>query len=86
MTAIPTRADMLAALADPDPANPLAAAIGAAIMAFGDALNTQVERAGAIPDAVILPAPSTEIEAFALDLFVQELSGTGIRVKIKCDS
>jgi hypothetical protein len=86
MTAIPTRADMLAALADPDPANPLAAAIGAAIMAFGDALNTQVERAGAIPDAVILPAPSTEIEAFALELFIRELSGTGIRVKIKCDS
>jgi hypothetical protein len=83
---IPTRAEMLVAMNAPDPANPLAAAIGAAIMAFGDALNTQVERAGAIPDPVVLPAPTTEIEAFALELFVQELSGTGIRVKIKGDS
>jgi hypothetical protein len=83
---IPTRAEILAAMNDPDPANPLAAAIGAAIMAFGDALNAQVERAGAIPDPVVLPAPTTEIEAFALELFVQELSGTGIRVKIQGDS
>jgi hypothetical protein len=86
MTAIPTRAELVAALADPDPANPLAAAIGAAIMAFGDALNTQVERAGAIPDPFLLPAPTTEVEAFALDVFVRELSGTGTRVKIKGDS
>jgi hypothetical protein len=85
MSAIPTRAEMFAAIRDANTDNPLAAAIAAAISAYGDALNEQAHRAGAIPDPIVLPKPTTEIEAFALELFVNELSMSGARVVVRDD-
>jgi hypothetical protein len=86
MSKVPTRAELMAAITDPDISNPLAAEIALAITAYADELNRQVERAGAMPDPLVLPAPSTEIEAFALELFSREIAAAGARVKIKGDS
>ena len=65
---IPTRAELLAALANPDFGNPLAAALDAAIVSYGEAVNAQALRAGGVPNPVLLEAPRTEIEAFAIEL------------------
>jgi hypothetical protein len=87
MSKIPTRAELMAAIADPDMSNPLAAEIALAITAYADELNRQMERGGAMPNPLVLPAPATEIEAFALELFANEFTAaSGTRVKIKGDS
>ena len=38
-----------------------------------------------MPDPLVLPAPKTEIEAFALELFTREITAAGTRVRIKGD-
>ncbi len=86
MSKVPTRAELMAAITDPDMSNPLAAKIAAVIVEYTTALHQQMERACAMPDPLVLPAPTTEIEAFALELFAHELAAAGARVKIKGDS
>lgn len=82
----PSRAELIAALDDPNPDNPLATAIAAVIASYANELNQQASRAGAIPKPVILPMPQTEIEAFALELFSEEIRGMGIHITLKTDS
>jgi hypothetical protein len=82
MTAVPTRAEMLAALADPNQANPLAARIGAAITGYGDLLNEQARRAGAVPNPFVVVMPRTAVDVFALEAFTRELAASGIQVSI----
>jgi hypothetical protein len=82
MTAVPTRADMLAALADPDGSNPLAARIAAAITGYGDMLNEQARRAGAVPNPFVVAMPRTAVDVFALEAFTRELAASGIKVSI----
>ena len=77
---VPTRAELLAALDDPNADNPLAAAIAAAITSYGNALAGQVTRAGAFHNPLVLPMPQSELEAFALELFAEEIRGAGIRI------
>jgi len=77
---VPTRAELLAALDDPNPDNPLAVAIGNVLASYAIELNQQADRAGASPNPLVLPTPQTEIEAFALELFTEEMRGAGIRV------
>lgn len=79
----PTRAELIAAIADANPANPLAAAIGAVITSYGVELDNHAKRAGSLPVPILLSAPHTEIEAFALELVVNELSAMGGRVQIR---
>lgn len=81
----PTRAELLAALEDHNPDNPLAVAIGAVIASYANELNQQTSRAGAIPYPVILPMPQTELEAFALELFSEEIRSMGIHITLKTD-
>jgi hypothetical protein len=85
MSKVPTRAELMAAISDPDMTHPLAAEIAAVIMDYTDELNRQIERAGAMPDPLILPAPRTEIEAFALELLTHEFATIGSRVKIRSE-
>ena len=82
MTAVPTRADMLSALADPDETNPLAAQIASAIVGYGDQLSEQAHRAGAVPNPFVVAMPRSAVDAFALEEFTKELSALGIRVSI----
>ena len=82
----PTRAELIAALDDPDPANPLAQAVAACVSAYADELNNQASCRGAWPNPLVLPAPATEVEAFALELFMQQMIASNIRVRIKGDS
>jgi len=82
----PTRTDLLAALNAPDPANPLAVAVSQALERYTKQLSEQTNRNGAWPTRFMLPAPATEIEAFALELFTKETVASGITVRIKGDS
>jgi hypothetical protein len=86
VTAVPSRQELLAAIDDPDATNPLALNIVALLDGYTAALNAQARRAGAIPETVILAAPNTEIEAFALELFTSHITSMGVRVEIKGDS
>lgn len=81
----PSRAELIAALDDPNPDNPLATAIAAVIASYANELNQQASRAGVMPNLVILPMPQTELEAFALELFTEEIRSLGIRIKLKTD-
>jgi hypothetical protein len=80
---LPTRQQMIEAMADPNTANPLAAEIAAAITAYADDLANQAERQRAMPNPLLLSAPRTDVEAFALELFTKEITAAGIRVKIR---
>jgi hypothetical protein len=82
----PTRAELLAALSAPDPANPLAVAVSQALERYTKQLSKQASRKGGWPNPLVLPAPATEIEAFALELFMKEMAASGITVRIKGDS
>lgn len=83
MTAVPTRLELLAALDDPDPSNKLSIAISLATERLVAAMNEQARRAGQIPDPVVLPLPDTEIEAFALEVFMEEITRMGVRVVLR---
>ncbi len=82
MPHVPTRAELLAALDDPNPENPITTAIAAVITSYGNALAEQVSRAGGWPNPLVLPTPQTEIEAFALELFTEEIRSNGIRITL----
>lgn len=82
---VPTRAELLAALDDPDDRNPLAAQIAAVIASYGNALAEQANRAGAVPQPLILPMPTTELEAFALELFTEDIRMMGIRISLQTE-
>ncbi len=86
MPAQPTRAQLLAALNDPDPANPLAIAVSQTLECYTRQLAEQADRKGAWPNPLVIPAPATEIEAFALELFMKEMAASGITVRLKGDS
>jgi hypothetical protein len=82
MTSIPSRARLLSALVNPDPNNPIAGSIVAACDNYTRSLEQQMMRAGGMPESIVLPTPVTEIEAFALELFIRQLGGSGIRVML----
>ena len=82
----PTRAELETALANADHNDPLARRIAAHLASYTLCLQDAVKRAGGWPDSLTLPAPATEVEAFALELFTRELAGQGIAIAIKGDS
>lgn len=77
---VPTRAELLAAVDDPDPRNPLAIAIADVIARYADELSLQADLCNGMPNPVVLPVPETEIEAFALELFTADIAALGIRI------
>lgn len=78
--AVPTRAELLAAIDDPDPRNPMAIAIADVVARYADELSLQASLCNGMPNPLVLPAPSTEIEAFALELFAADIAALGIRI------
>ena len=83
MTAVPSRSELIAALNDPDPNNPLSGAIAHAIERYTAALSEQTQRAGQFLETLVLRPPDTEIEAFALEVFLEQIAQMGIRVVLR---
>jgi hypothetical protein len=86
MTVPPTRAQILAALQD-SAENPLAARVAGAVAAYGRAFEEEAHRRGGL-EFIRLPAPTDEVEAVALELFLDEIRAQmpSVRIKIKGDS
>lgn len=82
MSHTPSRAELLAALEDSDPKNPLARAIADAISDYSTALEKQTSKTGRFSGTIVFRTPATEIEAFALELFTEEIRAAGINVRI----
>ena len=82
MHAVPTRAELLAAVEDHDPGNSLGVEIAVAVASYANILGEQAE-CKKVVHTVVLPMPHTETEAFALELFSTELAAMGIHVIIK---
>jgi hypothetical protein len=86
MTLPPSRAEILAALQDTD-YNPLASRVAEAMTAYRLAFQEDARRRGSL-ELIELPAPTDEVEAFALELFLVQSRKEMPRVviKIKGDS
>jgi hypothetical protein len=82
MHQVPSRAAVISAIIQGDQWHPIALGITAALRTFGDQLEAQAYRACGIPDPVVLSVPRTEIEAFALELFLLETAHTGMRITL----
>jgi hypothetical protein len=63
----------LAALDDPDPANPIAVEIARLVTAYSDNFRRQVERLGYIPADILRVKPRWPIEAVAMRLTTQTI-------------
>jgi hypothetical protein len=61
-----SEADLQAALADPNPANPVAAEVARLIDDYVANCQTHIEQLGRIPESVIHVKPRWPIEAFAM--------------------
>jgi hypothetical protein len=59
---------VVAALQDPDPANPIAVEVARLIAAYTNNFKRQVERLGRIPSDILLIKPRWPIEAVAMRL------------------
>jgi hypothetical protein len=86
MTVPPSRAEILAALQDPQH-NDLASRVANALTAYGRAFEGQANRRGSL-ETIRLPAPTDEVEAVALEMFLGEIRGKipNTVIKIKGDS
>jgi hypothetical protein len=82
----PSRAEIIAALNDPNP-NPLADSIADAIAKYSRAFADEATRRGGLKH-IRLPAPTTEVEAVAFELFVEQIKAEipSASIKIKGDS
>jgi hypothetical protein len=78
----PTRQDIEAALADPNPNNQLAKQVAAAIAAYAEHFQEAVRRQGGFDQPIRLPEPRNAVESKAFELFMAELgaSAPGARV------
>jgi hypothetical protein len=82
----PSRAEILAALQDKN-YNPLASRVAEAMTAYRLAFEDEARRRGSL-ELIELPAPTDEVEAFALELFLVETRAQmpNTTIKIKGDS
>ncbi len=78
----PSRAEILAALQDPQP-SPLASAVFDAITVYARAFDKEAHR-----EIIRLPAPTGEVEAVALEIFLDEMRAhtPNAAITIKGDS
>jgi len=79
----PTRQQLIDALEDPDPANPLAIKIAAALDRLSHEFAAQAKSAGAFPKVFSVAMPSDEIQNFALELFTKQIAAEGVQVAIR---
>lgn len=63
-----TEAEVMAALADPDPANPVACEVARLIELYTANFRAHVERLGRIPADILHVSPDSAIEAVAMRL------------------
>jgi hypothetical protein len=82
MTVPPSRAEILAALQDPTP-SALGSRIAKAITAYARAFDDE-----ALREIIRLPTPTDEVEAVALELFLDEMRAhaPNTAIKIKGDT
>jgi hypothetical protein len=71
MTLPPSRAEILAALQDPNP-HPLADRVADALDALARSFSDEAARGGSL-EHIRLPAPTNEVEGVALELFMQQV-------------
>jgi hypothetical protein len=68
------RAAILAALADPDPSNPIARAVAERVEALAGALKDATEKAGGLPRRIEIGKPRTALDEIAVQLFERTLA------------
>jgi hypothetical protein len=68
-----TEAEVMAALADPEPGNPIAVEVARLIEGYSENCRAQVERLGYIPDSFLRVKPQTGIEAAAMCLTTEAI-------------
>ena len=85
MTLPPSRAEILAALQDPQH-NVIASRVADAMAAYCRAFEDEANRRGSLEN-IRLPAPTGEIEAVALEMFLGEIRAQmpDVSIKIKGD-
>src|ERR1700681_2827346 len=68
-----TEAEGMAALADPDPGNPIAVEVARLIEGYSENFRAHVEGLGYIPDSFLRVKPQTAIEAAAMRLTTEAI-------------
>jgi hypothetical protein len=68
-----TEAEIMAALNNPDPANPIAVEVARLIEGYGENFRAHVERLGYIPESLLHAKPQTAIEAVAMRLTTEAI-------------
>ena len=68
-----TEAEVLAALDDPNTANPIAVEVARLIEGYTESFRAHVERLGYIPDSFLRAKPQTAIEAVAMRLTTEAI-------------
>jgi hypothetical protein len=68
-----TEAEVMAALDDPNPANPIAVEISRLIAGYTENFRAHVERLGHIPDSFLRVKPQTAIEVVAMRLTTETI-------------
>jgi hypothetical protein len=63
-----TEAEVMAALNDPDPGNPIAIEVARLIQGYGENFRAHVEKSGRIPESFLRVKPQSAIEAVAMRL------------------
>ncbi len=68
-----TEAEVLAALDDPNTANPIAVEVARLIAGYGENFRAHVQRLGYIPDSFLRVKPQTAIEAVVMRLTAEAI-------------
>jgi hypothetical protein len=68
-----TEAEVMAALDDPDPGNPIAVEVARLIEGYTENFRAHVESLGYIPDSFLRVKPQTAIEAVAMRLTTEAI-------------
>jgi hypothetical protein len=68
-----TEAEIMAALNDPDPGNPIAVEVARLITGYAENFRAHVEQLGHIPDSFLRVKPRTAIEAVAVRLTTEAI-------------
>ena len=71
-----TEAEVLAALADDDPANPVAVEVARLISGYAENFRQHIERLGYFPGEILQIKPDTAIEAVAMRLVTDQIRST----------
>lgn len=68
-----TETEILAALSDLDPGNPIAVEVARLILGYGENFRAHVEQLGRIPESILHVKPQTAIEAVAMRLTTEAI-------------